>query len=48
MLIIFNYFTNLGLDKGKDMSELLNILIKKKIDKVGITFKELYNLTGKN
>ena len=44
---IFNYFTNLGLDTGERYLRIINILIKKKIDKVGITFKELYELTGK-
>tara|TARA_Y100000389_G_C17462572_1_gene522947 strand:- start:949 stop:1986 length:1038 start_codon:yes stop_codon:yes gene_type:complete len=44
---IFNYFTNLGLDNGDRYVRIINILIKKKIDRVGITFKELYELTGK-
>ena len=44
---IFNYFTNLGLDNGERYVRVINILIKKKIDRVGITFKELYELTGK-
>ena len=44
---IFNYFNNLGLDTGERYIRVINILIKKKIDRIGITFKELYELTGK-
>ena len=44
---IFNYFSNLGLDKGNRYIRIINILIKKKIGKTNISLKEIYNLTGK-
>lgn len=45
---IMSIFTNYGFDDGIFFQNIINILIEKKTKKKEITFKELYDMTGKN
>jgi predicted acylesterase/phospholipase RssA len=40
-------FTKLGIDDGKEFIRLIRVIMKQKINKLDISFKELYKLTGK-
>ena len=44
---IFNYFKDYGFESGNKLERLMRIFIRKKVDNDNITFKELYNKTGK-
>jgi len=44
---IFNFFEEFGIDSGRELSRVMEIIIKKKL-KENLTFKELYDYTGKN
>jgi len=44
---IFNYFSNLGIDSGERYIRIINILIKKKLGITNVSFKKLYEITGK-
>lgn len=44
---IFNYFNNYGFETGNKIERVVRIFIKHKVDNENITFKELYEKTGK-
>ena len=45
---IFNFFTDYGIDDGKNIRRIMNIILKAKLKKDSITFKEFYELNKIN